>query len=54
MPSSPEQGAEEVTVWVDDPTAVRFRVNGREIGTLGERGDPSALRRFTAQDGVGQ
>jgi hypothetical protein len=46
------QGAEEVTVWVDDPTAVQFTVNGREIGTLGEAGDPPALRRFTAEDGV--
>jgi len=48
------QGAEDVTVWVERPELLELTINGRKIGTLGERGDPAKLRRFTAEDGVQQ
>ena len=47
------QGAEEVTVWVADASAVRFTVNNREIGMLGEQREP-ASRTFTAEDGAAE
>jgi len=48
------KGAEEVTVWSSDPSALRLTVNDRAIGTLGEAGDHPMGRTFTAADKVAQ
>jgi hypothetical protein len=48
------KGAEEVTVWVEYPELLELTVNGKKIGTLGERGDPPMSRSFTAEAEVAQ